>query len=385
MKILKSIGLVKAAIATAFVATAMIPLDRAQANEQVDVAIISFSPYSAWYIVKEKMLAKDIDVNVRIIEDITAKNAALTSGTVQCVSNTLDSFVVARSAGVPLKVIALPDMSYGLDEMVVAEDIKSVNDFPGKSYGADFAFLNHMWMLLTLKNAGLPYDAVNHQIMLPQDSAAAFVSRGIDIDVNYKPFSSQSLQRQGAHVLKSSLTDRTWERGLISDAIACNEQWLTEKPEIAKELVRSWFEAIDWWKQNPEEGNAIVAKGLDWAEADVRLNQHGAIMLNLSQNMGAFGLEGGNALCKSLPEGAPPPPETPSGWGEKLFGGKPDCENGYLADTWNLFNQIYSEAGVIESPAPAEEALDGSIIESLAAEGFAEKFNTNSWIGRVGL
>ena len=385
MNILRPMSFARAAFATAFVATAMAPFGGAQASEQVDVAIISFSPYSAWYIVKEKNLAKDIDLNVRIIEDITAKNAALTSGTVQCVSNTLDSFVVARSAGVPLKVVALPDISYGLDEMVVTEDIKSVNDFAGKSYGADFAFLNHMWMLLSLKNAGLPYDAVDHRVMLPQDSAAAFVSGGIDIDVNYKPFSSQSLQRQGAHVLKSSLTDRTWERGLISDAIACNEQWLAEKPEVAKELILSWFEAVDWWKQNPDEGNAIVAKGLDWLEADVRLNQHGAVMLNLNQNMGAFGIEGGNALCKNLPEGVPQPPVQPSGWGEKLFDGKPDCENGYLADTWDLFNRIYAEAGVIETPASAEGALDRGIVEALAADGAAEKLNTNSWIGRVGL
>ncbi len=363
---------------------AVSPGATASAAESVSIAIISFSPYSAWYIVQEKRLAEGIDLNVQIIEDITAKNAALMSGTVQCVMNTLDSFVVARSAGIPLKIVALPVMSYGLDEMVVTSDILSVEDFPGKSYGADYAFLNHMWMLLTLKSAGLPYDSVQHVIMLPQDSAAAFVSGSLDIDVNYKPFSSQSLEREGAHVLKSSFSDRTWERGLISDALACNEQWLAEKPEVAKRLLRSWFAAVDWWKQNPEEGNAIVAKGLDWAEADVRLTQNGALMLNINQNMGAFGIAGGDAVCKSLPEGAPKPPEEASGWGEKLFGGKPDCENGYLTDTWNLFDQIYLEAGVTENSAPAEEALDPSLLQSLASDGTAEELSSNLWIGRVG-
>lgn len=376
-----SLGL--AAVAAGAVAAAA--PDAGRAAEQVDVAIISFSPYSAWYIVQERSLAKDIELDVRIIEDITAKNAAVTSGTVQCVSNTLDSFVVARSAGVPVKIVALPDMSYGLDEMVVTAEIASVEDFAGKSYGADFAFLNHMWMLLTLENAGMPYDAVEHRIMLPQESAAAFISGGIDIDVNYKPFSSQSLQREGAHVLKSSLTDRTWERGLISDALGCNENWLAEKPEVAKELLRAWFEAVDWWKDNPEEGNAIVARGLGWADSDVRLNQSGAVMLNLSQNMGAFGIEGGAAMCKSIPEGAPPPPDEPSGWGAKLFGGKPDCENGYLSDTWDLFNRIYSDAGVIETPAAAADALDPSLLEALAADGVHEDFDSNQWIGRLGL
>lgn len=355
------------------------------AQESVNIAIISFSPYSAWFIAQENGYLEDIDLNVLIIEDITAKNAGLTSGNVQCMMNTLDSLVVARSAGVPLKVVALPDMSYGLDEMVVRSDIQSVNDFPGKTYGADFAFLNHMWMLLTLEDAGLPYDAAQHRIMLPQDSAAAFTSGGLDIDVNYKPFSSQSLQREGAHLLKSSLTDRTWERGLISDALACNENWLAEKPDTAKKLLLGWFQAIDWWKQNPAEGNAIVANGLGWTDADVRLNQSGALMLNLSQNLGAFTTDSGEAACKSLPENAPKPPSEPSEWGRKLFGGKPDCENGYLADTWDLFNRVYIDAGVLETPALASDAIDVSILKALEADGFLGTLTSNDWIGRIGL
>lgn len=266
----------------------LIAASSARAAEEVNIAIISFSPYAPWYIVQERGLAKGIDVKVQIIEDITAKNAALTSGSVQCMLNTLDSVVVARAADLPVKVIAIPAMSYGLDEMVVDKSIKSVKDFPGKSYGADYAFLNHMWMLLTLKDAGIPFDALTYKIMLPQDSAAAFVSGGLDIDVNYVPFSTQSQERKGAHVLKTSLSDRTWERGLISEAIACNEKWLTEKPDVAKELLRACFEAVDWWKANPDAGNKIVAKGLDWPMADVTLTQYGAIMLTLDQNLGAF-------------------------------------------------------------------------------------------------
>ena len=154
---------------------AIVP-QQAKAAEEVNIAIISFSPYAPWYIVQEKGMAEGLDIKVQIIEDITAKNAGLTSGTIQCMLNTLDSVVVARAAGVPVKVIAIPAMSYGLDEMVVDSSIQSVEDFPGRSYGADYAFLNHMWMLLTLKDAGIAFDALDHKIMLPQDSAAAFVS-----------------------------------------------------------------------------------------------------------------------------------------------------------------------------------------------------------------
>ena len=242
-----------------------------------------------------------------------------------------------------------------------------------------------MWMLLTLKKAGIAFDALEHKIMLPQDSAAAFVSGQLDIDVNYVPFSTQSQSREGAHVLKTSLSDRTWERGLISESIACNEDWLAEKPEVAKELLRAWFEAVDWWKSNPDEGNDMVATGLDWPVADVRETQYGAVMLNLDQNLGAFGVGDGKPVCQSLPEGAPDPGSGASGWGDMLFGGQPDCAPGYLADTWNLFGEIYTEAGVIESFASSEDGVDLSILQALDDDGATDEYASNSWIGRVGL
>jgi NitT/TauT family transport system substrate-binding protein len=355
----------------------------AVAAEKVSVAIISFSPYGTWYIVKERNLAKDIDLDIKIIEGIPEKNAAISSGQLQCMNNTVDTIMLARAGGVPVKLVAFSNMSYGLDKMVVTKDIKSVRDFKGKTFGADYGFLNHMWMLLTLRREGLDFKDAKLLPMLPQDSAAAFVSGGIDIDINYDPFAATSLTRKDSYVFKSSLTDRTWERGLIGDAIACNEKWLTEKPEVAKELFRAWFEATNWWKENPEAGNDIVAKGLNWPIPDVKLAQNGAIQLNLSQNLGAFGLPGGKPLCESLPEGAPAAPKESAGWGA-LFKG-PDCAAGYAGPTWDLFNQVYLDAGVAHNKSKSSDGMDSSILGKLAAEKYAEKYSSNKWVGRLGL
>ncbi len=354
----------------------------ASAAENVSVAIISFSPYAAWYIARERGMLKDVNLDIKIIEGIPEKNAALTSGQVQCMNNTMDSMVLARSGDLPIKVVAFSDMSYGLDKMVVKEEINSVEDFRGKRFGADYGFLNHMWMLLTMKRAGIGFNEMTHVTVLPQEGAAAFASGTLDIDVNYDPFAAQDLQVAGSKVFKSSLTDRTWERGLISDAIGCNENWLKEKPAVAREVMRAWFEAVDWWKENPKEGNEIVAKGLGWPISDVQLTQHGAIQLNLSQNLGAFG-KGGTPMCASVPEEAPKAPADSIGWG-KLFNGK-DCDAGYAASTWDMFSDVYIEAGVAQKKAPSSEAFDTSIIEDLAKEGYLDKYSSNKWIGRLGL
>ncbi len=354
----------------------------ATAAEDFTVTMLSVSVYGPWFIAKEKGMAKDVNIDVKIIEDITARNAGISSGAIQCMMTTMDSTVVTAAAGLPVKHIAVPLMSYGLDEMVVDGSIQSEADIAGKTYAADYGFLNHMWMLLTLRKNGIPLDGAHHSIMLPQDATAAFSSGALDIDVNFIPFSTQSAEREGAHVLKSTFTDKTYERGLVSDSIACNTKWLEENPETSREVIRAWFEAVDWWKQNPAEGNAIIAAGLDWPEADVRLTQAGAVMLNINQNLGALGLPGGVPLCASIPAEAPQPDGEPSGWGE-LVGGKADCEAGYLADTWTLFGDIYQEAGVVDDTIAADDGIDQSIIEWLGAEGYDETYSSNNWVGRL--
>jgi hypothetical protein len=147
--------------------------------------------------------------------------------------------------------------------------------------------------------------------------------------------------------------------------------------------MRAWFKAVNWWKENPAEGNAIIAKGLGWPESDVRLNQHGAIMLNLSQNLGAFGLAGAKPLCEDLPEGAPRAPDGAEGWGV-LFGGK-DCEPGYASATWDLFSKTYLKAGVIQKDVPSADGFDTSILQQLSEEKLQDKYSSNQWIGRLGL
>lgn len=351
------------------------------AKEKFTVTFLSVSVYGPWFIVKEKGMAKDIDIDIKIIEDITARNAGLSTGTIDCMMTTMDSTVVTVSAGVPVRHIAVPLMSYGLDEMVVDGSINSDKDLAGKTYGADYGFLNHMWMLLTLKRAGIPLDGATHKIMLPQDASAAFTSGQLDVDVNFIPFSTMDLERPGSKLLKSSFTDNTWERGLISDSIACNDSFLDSKTDVAKEVIRAWFEAVEWWKHNPAEGNAIIAKGLDWPESDVRLTQAGAMMLNIDQNLGAIGKDG-TPFCASIPKEAPQPTSSSSGWGS-LVGSDKDCESGYLSSTWELFGDIYKEANVIDDITPASQGIDNSILNWLASSGFAKTYSSNKWIGRL--
>jgi NitT/TauT family transport system substrate-binding protein len=94
-------------------------------------------------------------------------------------------------------------------------------------------------------------------------------------------------------------------------------------------------------------------------------------------------LAGAKPLCEDLPAEVPKAPADTRGWGV-LFDGN-DCEAGYALGTWDLFSKTYLKAGVIQKGIPAADGFDTSILEGLGADKYQEKYNSNQWIGRVGL
>ena len=55
----------------------------------------------------------------------------------------------------------------------------------------------------------------------------------------------------------------TIEPGVLVDILVAHEDIVKEKPEELKALMRAWLRAIEYWKQNPDEANAIMAKQYD--------------------------------------------------------------------------------------------------------------------------
>jgi ABC-type nitrate/sulfonate/bicarbonate transport system substrate-binding protein len=128
---------------------------QAKANVRVAVSIISLSAHAPWYIVNEKDLSDKVDIDVQVTEDTIADNAGLSSGDVQCMMTTVDSTVVTAAAELPVKHIAVPLVSYGLDQRVVDNRIQIGADIRGQRFAANYGLQNHRWTFLTLKRSGI--------------------------------------------------------------------------------------------------------------------------------------------------------------------------------------------------------------------------------------
>ncbi len=57
--------------------------------------------------------------------------------------------------------------------------------------------------------------------------------------------------------------------GLISDVLVVNGKWAEKNPEILRNLLKVWDEALAFYNQNPEAGQAIIAEAVGSAPEDL--------------------------------------------------------------------------------------------------------------------
>ena len=248
------LGLVGAAIGARIPFTSYIA--SAQTTATIRVGVPTWIGYGAVYIGREKGLFSGLNVEARRSDDSNVFNAAMLRGELDAYCTTLDTHVIAAAGGVPGKVVYLFDESAGADGILVKAGINSLADLKGKSIAAQTGFPNHFFLLHLMKSAGIGPSQYKH-INLDSDKAgAAFVSGKLDAAVTWEPWLSQA-RDQG----KGKLLATTREHpGVLVDALIANPVSLNRRASEMKALVSGLIKAVEFWKANPAEGNAIVGR-----------------------------------------------------------------------------------------------------------------------------
>src|SRR5262249_41322492 len=76
--------------------------------------------------------------------------------------------------------------------------------------------------------------------------------------VTWEPWLSRGKQTAFGHLLVDSSTTP----GLITDILIATRDYVTKHPKETKAIVAAWNEAVAFQRANPDEANAIMAKGV---------------------------------------------------------------------------------------------------------------------------
>lgn len=224
------------------------------------VATLVWVGYAPIHLAKEKGFFRDhgIEVELRDIEDTAARRAALSSGSVDASVDIVDSFANAAAAGLPARVVLKLDDSMGGDGIVVRREIESVADLAGKTVAYPQGQPSHFFLLAVLEDAGLSSKDVRSLPMEADQAGAAFVSQQVDAAVTWEPWLSRAAGLPHGKILTTSRE----KPGLIVDVLTVRSDYLDERPEVVRAFAAGWFDAVEYWREHPEEANAVMAKAL---------------------------------------------------------------------------------------------------------------------------
>ena len=104
----------------------------AQAAEEVKISGFTWPGYGFWFIAKDQNLSPNLDINYQTIEDPYESYNLVTADRMDVVSSTVEFSPIAAERGMPLKLVAFANLSYGTDKIVVAPGIDGPADLKGK-------------------------------------------------------------------------------------------------------------------------------------------------------------------------------------------------------------------------------------------------------------
>lgn len=249
-----------------------------------------------------------LDVKFVLFEDPATKLAALRSGNVDVMWDTVDNW--AREASIlaeqnqKAKSIIMQDWSRGGDGIVSLASIKSIEELKGHKIACTQFTPSHFLLLYLLAQSGLsPADRadVEKGIIFTQDApaaAAAFKAKQVDAAVTWEPDLSAAVTARGneAHVLVSTSA----ATNIIADTLVARQEIIDKAPDSLRDFVHGWLEGIDVIKNDPQGSYATVGKALKLDSDTISGMLSGLKLTPYADNAQFYGLTGGKAHYETL-------------------------------------------------------------------------------------
>ncbi len=239
--------------------------------------------YGPWWIAQEKGMFAAHNLEVELVEFVqdTEVNAAFASGEMDAANLATHTAIKLFANGVDLKVILLEDASYEADAIMAGADVQSIADLAGKSVAYEEGSTSDLLLNYALSQSGMSLDDISPAPMPASDAGSALIAGQVAAAVTYEPYISAALaENSGLHVLYTA-----GERpGLISDVFVISGKFAKENPQVVKDLLKIWDEAIAFYKSNPDEAKEIIANAVGSAPEELTTAFDGVQFYDLAEN-----------------------------------------------------------------------------------------------------
>lgn len=246
--------------------------------------------YGPWWIAQEKGLFAKYGLEAELVDFVqdTEVNAAFASGEMDAANVATHTAIKLFANGLDLKIVLLEDASYQADAILAPKSITSIKDLAGKPVAYEEGSTSDLLLNYALAHYGLSLADIQPVPMPAADAGSALIAGKVEVAVTYEPYISAALAENPDLTLLYTAAERP---GLISDVLIVNSKFARENPNAVRALLKVWDEAMAFYKSNPEEAQAIIAKAVGSSPEELKTAFDGVRFYDLSENRAELGGE----------------------------------------------------------------------------------------------
>lgn len=168
-------------------------------------------------------------------------------------------------------------------DLLQSLNIKNISDLAGKTIATQIYSVDHMLLLTLLNENGMTEKDVNIVDMSIQESGNAFIAGQCDAACIWDPYFSQAKAAGGTELFSSADNPN-----LITDVLGASKSVIKNNPDAVTGVIKAFFEAVDYWKENPDDANKIMGKQLGVTEEEFAEQMNGLLIPTVDDVVTAF-------------------------------------------------------------------------------------------------
>ena len=221
------------------------------------IAFPEWVGYGLFYLADEKGFFKEEGIELVFIDEQldSARRDAFKQGMLDCEATTFGMLITKAAQDTPIVVVMKIDYSFGSDAIVAVENIKTIKDLINKKIALSRDDAGETFISYLLEQNGQSIADMIVVSTRPQDVAKAFLDGQADACATWEPHLSQALQRPGAHLLANTRE----HPDIIVDTLNVRKDLIERNPELVKSLMRGWFKALKFYREQPDKASEIIA------------------------------------------------------------------------------------------------------------------------------
>jgi NitT/TauT family transport system substrate-binding protein len=188
----------------------------------------------------------------------------------------------------PMKAVAVLDDG-GNDGIVVAPEIKFIQDLKGKTIGTQTGSQFEITVVKMLQSVNMSPGDVTMITMDPEDTLAALESGRVQAADTWEPYLSEANAKGYKTIYPRE------QLHLFPDLIVFRKSLVEERPEDIRAFLKAWFKAVEYRLQHEGETRDIAAQYLGMRPEEVQPDNN-LRLFTVSDNKTLFNIQEPNSI-----------------------------------------------------------------------------------------